>query len=216
MPALKSAKSTTWFVRIDGEEDVLRPKVIQFAESIDLISMLATAHKGKTGENPHCHAVIEMRTEVQKQSFALRIKRHFQVVDRGYALDTWDNRRTEYGAVSYLFHEEAASILVSKGWTSDEIQTVQRIACDANKVIAKAKDKASVKIVDRAIAHFEQWQDEPTNFQIFTFLVQEVSEGRTYWPGTFKAKQLVEEIQIKLSKNLAELTSSLFNSTFRV
>jgi len=215
MVATKSTKSKTWFCRVDGELEDLRPKVKSLAECIDVVSFLATHHTGKKKENPHTHFVIEMATEVQKQSFALRVKKHFQVVDRGYALDTWDNRRTEYGAVSYLFHEDDAPIMAHKLWTPDDLDTVKRIARDANVIIDKAKDKATNKFVDHAIEHFKDWTTEPTDYQIFEYLLEEVHAQRTHWGGDFRSKTMVQEIQIKLTNNLPRLTNEMYNRIFR-
>jgi hypothetical protein len=215
MVASKSTKSSKWFARIDGEVEYLRPKMLAFASQIDVQSILSTHHTGKKKENPHCHCVIEMATEVQKQSFALRLKRHFEVVDRGYALDTWDGRKAEYGAVSYLYHEDDAPTLVSKNWSPEDLAEARRIAKDANAVIEKAKDKASIKWVDKALDHFSNWETEPTQYQVFSYLLEEVHARRTYWPGGFKAKQLVEEVGIKLTPNLSAMTNQLYNTIWR-
>jgi len=194
--------------------EVLRPKVLTFAQGIDVISILATFHTGSKKENPHMHMVIQMGTSVQKQSYALRLKKHFEVVDRGYALDVWDGKRAEYGASSYLFHEDNAPILVSKLWEQTEIQEAQRIAKITNEAVAVAKEKASSKFVDRAIEKFKD-KIGTSRYDIFAFMMQEVSALRLYWPGTFKAKQMVEEVEIKLSTNLVQLTNEYYSNIFR-
>ena len=212
MPSLKSAVSGTWFFRIDGESDILRPKVLAFAQGIDVISCLGTFHTGSKKENPHCHIVVQMATQVQKQSYALRIKKHFEVVDRGYALDVWDGKRAEYGASSYLFHEENAPILVSKLWEQTEIQEAQRIAKITNEAVAIAKKKAGTTFVDRALEHFKD--KEPSKYQIFEYLMFLTSTREIYWTG-YKTKSMVEEVEIKLSKNIGHLTAMYYNSIFR-
>lgn len=213
MPSLKSATSNTWFARIDGDMEVLRPKVLTFAQAIDVISILATFHTGSKKENPHTHMVIQMGTSVQKQSYALRLKKHFEVVDRGYALDVWDGKRAEYGAGSYLFHEDNAPILVSKLWEQTEIQEAQRIAKITNEAVAIAKEKASTKFIDKALDKFKD--KKPSRYDIFAYLMQLVSNKELYWPGTFKAKQMVEEVEIKLSDNLVQLTNEYYSNIFR-
>lgn len=211
--ALKSTPSTSWFIRIDGEEEHLRPKVLLFAQSLDVVSILCTAHKGQKKENPHIHAVIQMGTSVQKQTYALRIKKHFEVVDRGYALDIWDGRKAEYGAGSYLFHEDNGAPLVSKGWSPAEIQEAQRIAKITNEAVAEAKEKASTKFVEKALKQFEG--QHPSQYHIFQYLMQLVANQEMYWPGTFKAKQMVEEVEIKMTNNIGHLTQIYYNSIFR-
>jgi len=211
--ASKSTVATSWFLRVDGEPEVLRPKVLLLAQALDVVSILATHHNGLKKENPHSHMVIQMATGVQKQTYALRIKKHFEVVDRGYALDVWDGRRAEYGAGSYLFHEQPATILCNKNWTDEEVQEAQRIAVLTNAAVAEAKEKASVKFVERSINEFRD--KEVTKYDIFSYMMREVHQEKMYWPGTFKAKQMVEEVQIKLSKNLPQLTNELYSNIFR-
>lgn len=213
MPALKSAVSDKWFVRIDGETDYLRPKVIAFAEGLDVQGILCVAHTGNKKENPHLHAVIEMATAVQKQSFALRIKKHFEVVDRGYALDIWDGRKAEYGAGTYLFHEVDAIMLFRKGWSDEEIQEAQRVAKLTNEAVAVAKEKAATKFVEKALKKFEG--QHPSQYHIFEYMMELVATQEMYWPGTFKSKQMVEEVEIKMTKNIGHLTQIYYNNIFR-
>jgi len=211
--ASKSTVATSWFLRVDGEPEVLRPKVLLLAQALDVVSIFATHHNGQKKENPHSHMVIQMATGVQKGSYAVRMKKHFEVVDRGYALDVWDGRKAEYGAGSYLFHEQPATILCSKNWTDEEVQEAQRIAVLTNAAVAEAKEKASVKFVERSLNEFRD--KEVTKYDIFSYMMRQVHQEKMYWPGTFKAKQMVEEVQIKLSKNLPQLTNELYSNIFR-
>jgi len=158
--------------------------------------------------------VIQMANEVQKQTYALRIKKHFEVVDRGYALDIWDGRKAEYGAGSYLFHEDNATILVSKMWTECEVKEAQRVAILTNEAIAVAKEKASTKFVEKALKKFEG--KSPSKYHIFEYLMQLVSNKEMYWPGTFKSKQMVEEVEIKMTNNIGHLTQIYYNNIFRL
>lgn len=196
MPAPKSAVSSLWFVRVDGDIEVLRPKVLAFASTIDVVNMLSVHHTGQKRENPHIHFVCGMTTSIQKQSFALRVKRVFEVVDRGYAVDVWDGNRGE-GAASYLFHEPVWNILVSKGWSDDEVQEAQRIGQIVSKEVAKAKDKASQKLVERAVKHFDG--RNPCKFDITSYMIDEIHRGSAYHPGMFKLKSYIEEVELKLT-----------------
>jgi len=214
MPALKSAVSALWFVRVDGDIEVLRPKVLEFASTIDCVSILSVHHTGQKKENPHIHFVCGMNTSVQKQSFALRVKKVFEVVDRGYAVDVWDGNRGE-GAASYLFHEPIWNILARKGWSDDEIAEAQRIGQIVSKEVAKAKDKASQKLVERAVKHFES--RSPTKFDILSYMVDEIHGGQAYHPGNFKLKSYIEEVEIKLTPKdqLLRLKNGIYNEMFR-
>jgi len=215
MPAPKSAVSSLWFVRVDGDIDVLRPKVIAFASTIDVVSMLATHHTGRKKENPHIHFVVGMNTSIQKQSFALRVKKVFEVVDRGYALDVWDGRRGE-GAGSYLFHEQIWNILARKGWSDEEISETQRVGLAISQEVEKAKDKASQKLVERAVKHYEG--RSVARFDIASFMIDEVYEGTAYHPGMFKLKSFIEEAELKLTPKdqLLRLKNEWYSQMFRL
>lgn len=215
MPALKSALSSMWFVRVDGEADVLRPKVTRFAEKIDCVSLLCVAHTGSKKENPHIHFLMVLNTTLQKQSFSVRVKKEFEVVDRGYAVDVWDGNRGE-GAASYVFHETDADILCSKGWTNDEIKEAQRVGNVVAAAVKQSMDKASQKLVERALQHFKE-RPRPSKYDIISYMVDEIHQGRSHDPG-FKWKQFVQEIEIRLTpaNQLDNLKNQLYHDLFRV
>ena len=214
MPAPKSAVSALWFVRVDGDIEVLRPKVLEFASTIDCVSILSVHHMGNKKENPHIHFVCGMNTAVQKQSFAIRVKKVFEVVDRGYAVDVWDGNREE-GACSYLFHEQVWNILARKGWTDDEVKEAQRIGLAVSKQVAVAKERASQKLVERAVKHFDS--RSPTKFDILSFMVDEIYENRAYNPGEYKLKNFIQEVEIKTTPKdqLLRLKNEMYNNMFR-
>jgi len=206
-------QSAQWFVRVDGEPDVLRPKVKGFAEHVDNVDILAVSHTGRGKENPHCHFLVSIRSPIQKQSMAIRIKSHFEVVNRGYALAVWDGKKLEEGASTYLFHEPNAHILFSRGWSDSDLKEVQRLGGIVRQAVEKEKEKASTKLIDRALKHFEG--GNPDKFQIFAYMMEEVASKKAYWPGTFKIKQYVEEVEIKLSQNLPRLINEMYANIFR-
>jgi len=214
MPSLKSAVSSLWFIRVDGDESVLRPKVRSFAERIDVISLISVHHLGSKKENPHMHACIGMSNSIEKQSFAIQIKKHFEIVDRGYALDVWDGLRNK-GATTYLFHE-MGNVLVSKQWSESEIKEAQHIGYQIAQAVAETKEKASQKLVERALKHFGDIK--PNRFEILLFMMKEIQSGTAYHPGNFKLKSYVEEVEIRLTsgEDISRLAHEYFNSMWRV
>ena len=200
-------------MRIDGPEEFLRQKCKALAESADIVACLAAYHTGAKGENPHTHIVFELISEPQKQSVADRLKRLFNVEKRSqYALDVWDGRRGA-GACSYLFHEDSAQILVNKGHSDEDI-AIARSANDAVKrVIAVNKEKASTKFVDKALSHFEG--SRPTERELLGYMLELSRNGDLYWPGTFKAKQMIEEVRIRMSEDIESLTDEFYFKIFR-
>lgn len=214
MPSPKNAESMKWFVRVDGEMEHLRPKVATLAQRLDVKSLLCVHHLGSTKENPHVHFVIEMGKQLQKQSFAIQLKAHFEVVNRGYALDVWDGERTK-GAPTYLFHE-MGTVLHHKGWSAEEIAYVQKLGYEIATAVSQTKEKASQKLVSRALTHFAD--TIPAKYEILRFMVSEIHEGTAYHPGLFKLKSFVEEVQIRTTpaNQLENLTWEYFNSMWRV
>lgn len=217
MVAAKSVRSKYWFVRFDGEKEFLRQKCEGLSRCLDTEAMLAAYHKGNTKENPHCHFVIELSAEIQKQSFAVRLKKHFGLEDksRNYALDVWDGERGA-GACSYLFHEEDVCFLVNKGFTQAEMDMAKAANEAVQKVVAVNKEKASMKLVDRALEEFTGKLYSRTD--ILAFMIQLCRRGDHYWPGSFMIKKYVEEVEIRLlesDEGVWDYAQRLENSLWR-
>lgn len=194
--AAKSTRSKFWFVRVDGPKEFLQKKANELAEKLDTKAILGAYHTGKTKENPHIHFVIELDSEPQKQSFAVRMKTLFNIEKRSqYAIDTWDGKRGA-GACSYLFHEQDADIVVNKGFDDSDIDAAKQANEITQRVMAANKERASGKYVEKALAKFEG--QYPNEKQLLEYMMTLAKDGELYWPGTYKAKQLIEEVQIKL------------------
>jgi len=196
-PATKSTRSSYWFVRVDGPLEFLREKCKEHSQHIDVVAMLAAYHVGQKKENPHCHFVVQLSSSPQKQSYAVRLKGLFAIEKRTqYALDTWDGNRGA-GACSYLYHEDGAEILVNKGFTEQELADARSANIAVQRVIAVNKEKASNKFVDKAIAHFKE--GSVTNRELLSYFMRLCKDGECYWPGVYRAKQLIEEVRIKMA-----------------
>lgn len=192
MPSV--AKSNTWFVRITGPHDWLKEKVKVILGWIDTKRILGCLHNGDKKENPHCHFVIDLSTELQKQSFDTRIKKVFDV-DRGnYSSKVWDGGD---GACGYMFHESDDSIFCNKGFSDEDIERFRELNRAHQKVIAVNKEKASHKFIDRAMKEFEG--TTPHRLELVKYFVKLVHEGEIYYPGMYRMKQMVEEVRIKMT-----------------
>lgn len=199
MVATKATRSSNWWVRLDGPEEFLRQKCGELSQALDTVAMLAAFHKGKRGENPHCHIVITVSSEIQKQSFAVRLKKMFDITKPSqYSLDVWDGERGK-GAVSYLFHEPDEKILANKGFTDKEIMDGREANAAVQAVVALNKEKASHKLVERALLEFKDEKDTwCIRTRILRFMVELCKKGEVYWPGSFLIKKYVEEVEIQL------------------
>ena len=164
-----------------------------------------------------------MGVGIQKQSFALQIKKHFDVVDRNYALELWDGNRDK-GAPTYIFHEKELweplesirPLWFSKGWTIEEVEEAQRIGMLIAEAVQDAKQKASTKLPERALEHFKDTR--PSRFDILMYMMTEIQQLTAYHPGQFKLKQYVEEVEIRLTSagDLSRLAHEYFNSMWRI
>lgn len=189
-------KSRYWFVRVDGVEEYLRQKCGELSRCLDVKLMLSAYHTGKTKENPHCHFVIEISSEVQKQSFAVRIKSLFGIEKKSqYAIDVWDSKR-DVGAVSYLYHEDDAKIITNVGFTDEELICAQQANAAVQAVVAVNAERASGKLVNRALEKFGT-EKHVMRKDILLFMLQEIQAGTAYHPGQYRLKQMVEEVEIK-------------------
>jgi len=189
-----------WFVRSDGPQSFLSDKCKAVAQWIDCTNVLAVFHQGGTKENPHMHMIIEMASELQKQSFDVRIKTLFETKGNGYSTKLWDGLYDE-GAGSYLFHEgeESSPIIVNKGFTELHIANFIDIAKRVNRVIAKNKEKASTRLVERALEVFKDVpHDNDLEYSVFKYMMEEIKNGNAYHPGQGILIKFVKETMLRL------------------
>lgn len=207
----KSQKSNLWFLRVDGSNEFLTQKFRELSQSPDTLELLSVFHLGEKGEHPHAHAVIATLSTTQKQSFAIRLKKLFDVEKRHqYALDVWDGDKVK-GATSYMFHEKDAPILCNKGFTEEQIKEARVISAEVQKVVERNKEKASGRLVERALA--EEGLD--TRLDILTWMLTQIKEGQAYHPGEYKLKQFVEEVEIRRTTDIRDYAIELSRRLWR-
>lgn len=198
----KSTVSDKWFVRVDGNEEFLTQKLKILSECIDTQVIHGLFHMGERRDNTHIHFVIHTSSS-QKQSFAIRIKKLFDITKKTeYAIEVWDGVH-DGGAVSYMYHEENAKVLCSKGISQEEIDRAIALNQKVQEVVAVNKKRASGKLVDKAIEHFD-FNSQPNRLDVLLYMLKEIQAGNSYHPGEFRLKSFVEEVIIKKS-NAEEL-----------
>lgn len=209
----KQDKSTKWFVRVDVNRvgGIACAGVME--QWIDLKRLLMAHHMGEKGENPHVHFVIELASEIQKQSFDVRLKKVFTVETRSqYSSKIWDGRDE---CCSYLFHECDDCIVHNKGFTEDEINRFRALNKSVQNVIAVNKDKASCRAPERAIAHFGT--SDPSRREVLEWFLLEIKQGRMYEPGDWQMAKYVEEVVMKCTAddNWSWYVDSRYKKIFR-
>jgi len=199
MPSV--AKSSNWFVRVDGSQEFLKEKCLLL--SAQCVKMISVFHQGKKAENPHCHFLCSTDGDLQKQSWDVKLKKLFGVSGNGYSSKPWDGNLIEEGAGTYLFHESIDSpILCSKDVSAEEIDKIKSTAKLVNKVIEANRQKAETKIPAKVI---EKWQASGEDIwhdqRIVTCICEMARDGECYLPkGDFQWKAYVEEVKLKMCK----------------
>jgi len=120
--------------------------------SDDYVGHVSVRHAGKTGENPHYHAVV--RTGVQSQAFRVRMKKLFPdgKGNQHMSIVPWDG---DDRALSYLFHEDPSSTLLThKGLTQERIDELRAKNGTVQELVKTAKQKASWTLEEDAYQYF--------------------------------------------------------------
>jgi len=198
MPSV--AQSLHWFVRVDGTQEFLSQK-IQIL-SLQVSRLLCVFHTGKKSENPHCHFVLSMAKELQKQSLDVKLKKIFGVSGNGYSSKVWDGELVVEGAGTYLFHESVESpVLCSKGVSAEEIDKIKATAQLVNKVIEANRQKAETKIPGKVFLKWdEDGRPEWTTRDIVYTICRMAKDGDCYLPkGDFQWRAYVEEVKMKMA-----------------
>lgn len=205
---------------MDGNREHLEAKLKVLKDNIDVEELLAFFHVGERSENPHCHFVLKTRSEIQKQSIAERMKKLFVIEGEKarsqYAIDVWDGTK-DGGAVAYMFHEENAPMLINKGFSDQDLDRARMANEAVKKVVAVNKDRASQKLVERALEHFKDSSWKPDKKEILCFMLKEIKAGKAYFPGSYRLKSFVEEVGLKLTHddNMEEYAEALAYELWR-
>lgn len=191
MPSLQ--RSMRWFVRVDGSKETLTEKCATVKGWIDTVRMLSLFHLGDKKENPHCHFVIELSSEIQKQTFATRIKKVFAIDKKSnYSVKEWDGGDP---ACSYMFHESDAPIIAVKDFTQEEIDRFRHLNDGVQKVLEINKARCPGRVVDRLIEEYKN--ESPTRRIIAERFLELIRDGQMYEPGDFQLTKYIEEVYMR-------------------
>lgn len=191
----KTVKSTRWWIRVDGPHEYLRERVKIIREWIDFTAISVGYHLGDRKENPHAHFALTLKSEVQKQSMAARLKKLFDIKTKGaYACEPWDGSLKVH---SYLRHEPEAEVDYEHAKLTTEEHEQIKVLCEVYKdITTSAKEKAGHKCVLGALEAIEQggklWDPD----EIIAFILYGVREGKWYSPGN-QLFRYVDEIFVR-------------------
>lgn len=143
--------------------------------------------------------LLQLTSELQKQSLDVRIKTLFGVKGADYSSKPWDGADAAGG---YMFHDVEYISIANKGFTDEEIKRYIDLNQKTQKVIAINKEKGANKNVEAVLEIFKN--DKPSKIEVATEFLRRVREGLMYDPGDWKLKSMTEEVLMKLCKNNEE------------
>lgn len=187
-------RSDKWFVRITLPHLILKEKVAQLLW-VDVVKLLVVTHVGDKTEKEHCHFVVEMSSNLQKQSLLHRVKKIYGVTgNEQLSAKPWDGNTD---ACSYLFHDPVAEIIHNKGYTDEDVAAYRLRNESVQKIVAENKKRASGRCVDRALKAIADGELTRDSVKIAMYLFKLIRDGEMYEPGDFLIKRYVEEIMSK-------------------
>lgn len=197
MPSVN--RSDMWFFRVTVPHTVAESEIVKILQwrtpfGDEVVSFLAATHIGKKGENEHFHAIIKLTTQLQKQSFDVRIKKLYGVSgNEYYSSKPWDGSDA---ACSYLFHEESARIIANRGYSDEDIERFKKLNADVQKVVAVNAERASHKHVEKVIEKIKLSGHSWSQRMIFDEFVRRIYNREMYDPGDYQLKKYIEEVSI--------------------
>lgn len=212
MPSL--ARSSSWFVRVTAPHAETRHNINLIAQWIDIKRCLCILHIGEKTEKEHCHFVIELSSQLQKQAFDVRVKKIFEVKGSNYSSKVWDG---DDNAAAYMFHEENAPIILQKGFIDDDIQRFRSINQSVQKVMAINNERSSKRIVDKIIEDFSTQGEGVTIELIYISVMRYIRAGVFYHPGDFAIKKYCQEAYMKIcdEKDFDNYVTRSYRDLFR-
>lgn len=121
MPATE--KSSSWFIRVTAShEEILKKLGEESPLWSDVTRVLGVLHVGSKTEKQHCHFVVELASEIQKQSMVARVKKYIEVSgNKGITCKVWDK---DERACQYLFAQRSKpKMFIAKAFTQEQVDS---------------------------------------------------------------------------------------------
>jgi len=188
MPSI--VRSTMWFLRIRLPHAVIEEHVKKLIW-IDTKRMLCMFHNADQDDpNEHCHIVMELDNNLQKQAFDLRVRKVFpDAVGALYSSKPWDGKDE---ACSYLFHDVVHKLCYNKGFSDEDIARFKMLNDNVQKVMTVAKQKSECKLTNKLIEWVKETKKPQTLCDIWTQAYKLIRDGDSYHPGEFRLKTMTQ------------------------
>lgn len=193
MPSVQRSK--LWYIRITSPWEFIEEKIKVLREQIDTDDMMVGYHIGEKGGRPHAHIALKLKSEPQKQSLDVRLKRLFGDPPRSdYSSKIWDGNED---ALAYLYHDKAGRVAPFKHLQIADIERLKSRNEDVQKIVAENKTRASNRMVDYALEKIKEagyaWNED----EILQCYVAAVQEGCFHHPGTPLLERYIVEVMIR-------------------
>lgn len=204
---VSSEPHKTYFCRIadlEGYRKLLTDKFI----SKDITHALALGHKGEHEDNAHIHIALTFAEAIKSDTLRKRFSLLFTLgKGNGHiSVKKWDGNDR---ALSYMFHEETEDIVLSKGYSPEDIE---KYKTKDQEVKADYKTNRDNSI----FAHTQRVCLANANFSpayiIRVYMLELHKRGKMY-PGDYKMKNIVETIRSNndLEKSIQEIVERIYN-----
>jgi len=190
---MKSDKSTKWFVRVTAPWEHIEAKYKVLRDRIDHKSSAIGYHIGSKTGKAHCHIVLELVTELQKQSLDVKLKKLFDVKGSDYSSKVWDGSKK---TLSYLYHDKAGKVEINMPLSDEEKKEVENLVVVYDEIVTTAKAKASYKCVDVVLEAIKESGKLWSPREIARYIFSGVRGGLWHPPGSLM-ERYVDEIRIK-------------------
>lgn len=192
----KQERSDKWFIRITSPWELLKPKVNEMKEWIDISGMAIAYHTGTRTEKEHIHIALTMLKHLQKQSIAERVKKLYGVKGNEYlSIKEWDG---DLKVIAYMKHDDSLVEYHKMTLTPEQEELISQTNLIYTDIKKEAKKKASNRIPERIIEEMagSTW----TPKAIIRRILVGVKANEWYPPG-HQMERYLQEIMIKTDKD---------------
>lgn len=195
-------RSKQWYIRITALWEHIENKMKDVVGWIDYEGHMIGFHVGARTSKPHAHIAIKMKSDLQKQSLDVRLKKLFGVERADYSSKVWDG---DYKALAYMYHDPKGRVIPGFGLTETQIGDLQRMNAVVQEAVSEAKEKASYKVVNYVLEKIRESGIKWTSYEIAWEIQKGVHSGRFHEPGDFSFERYINEILCKQCDSEEEL-----------
>lgn len=203
---MKSDRSSRWFVRVTAPWEYIEQKCKALCEMVDYNSSAVGYHIGNKTKKPHAHLAIIMNTELQKQSFDVRMKKIFELKGTDYSSKPWDGCKK---ALSYLYHDKAGKVDMGIVLSEDEKKEISDLVVVYADIVTTAKAKASNKLTDYVLDAIKDSKEIWSKKRIYEYMLKAIASNKFHSPGQMRMECYIDDIILRQSADPLYLEATI-------